>query len=81
MKHKKESLIAGIIVLVIVILAFVGYNMYRHPAMFRSLSDNSLSDSQVGELREEILSQSEVNVLVAYFSYSGTTKKYCNCYQ
>lgn len=71
---RKKGLITGIIVLVIVILAFVGYNMYRHPAMFRSLSDNSLSDKQVGELREEILSQSEINVLVAYFSYSGTTK-------
>lgn len=66
--------IAVIAVIVILALAFVGYNIYRYPAMFRSLPDNSLSDSQVEELREEILSQSNVNVLVAYFSYSGTTR-------
>lgn len=66
--------IAVIAVIVILALTFVGYNIYRYPAMFRSLTDNSLSDSQVEELREEILSQSDVNVLVAYFSYSGTTK-------
>lgn len=66
--------IAGIVVIAVIALLFVGYNIYRHPAMFRSLSDNSLSDSQVEELREEILSQSNTKVLVAYFSYSGTTR-------
>lgn len=70
----KKGWIAVIAVIVILALAFVGYNIYRYPAMFRSLTDNSLSDSQVEELRKEILSQSDVNVLVAYFSYSGTTR-------
>ena len=42
--------------------------------MFRSLSDNTLDDVQMEALREEILSQPDVNVLVAYFSYSGTTR-------
>lgn len=71
---RKKGWIAGIVVIAIIALLFVGYNLYRYPAMFRNLSDNSLNDSQVEELREEILSQSDVNVLVAYFSYSGTTR-------
>ena len=75
---RKKGLIAGIAVIVILILAFAGYNIYRYPAMFRSLKDNSLSDSQTLEVREEILSQSDTKVLVAYFSYSGTTKNIAN---
>lgn len=73
MKNKR-GLILGMAVLVILVLAFVGYNIYRYPAMFRSLSDNSLNDSQVGELREEIFSKTDTKVLIAYFSYSGTTR-------
>ena len=75
---RKKSLIAAIAVIVIVALAFVGYNIYRYPAMFWSLSDNSLNDSQVEALKDEILSDSDVKVLVAYFSYSGTTKNIAN---
>lgn len=75
---RKKGLIAIIAVIVILTLAFVGYNIYRYPAMFRSLMDNSLSDSQVEEVREEVLSQSDTKVLVAYFSYSGTTRNVAN---
>lgn len=75
---RKKSLIAGIAVIVIVALAFAGYNIYRYPAIFRSLSDNSLNDSQVEAVRDELLSQSDVKVLIAYFSYSGTTKNIAN---
>lgn len=75
---RKKSLIAGIAVIAIVVLAFVGYNIYRYPAMFRSLSDNSLNDSQVEAVKDEILSGSDMKVLVAYFSYSGTTKNIAN---
>lgn len=75
---RKKSLIAGIAAIVIVVLVFVGYNIYRYPAMFRSLSDNSLNDSQVEALRDEILSKPDVKVLIAYFSYSGTTKNIAN---
>lgn len=71
---RKKGWIAGIVVIAVIALLFVGYNIYRYPAMFRSLSDNSLSDSQVEEIREEILLQADVKVLVAYFSHSGTTK-------
>lgn len=75
---RKRGLILVIAVLAILVLAFGGYNTYRYPAMFRSLSDNSLNDSQVEELREEILSQADIKVLVAYFSYSGTTRNIAN---
>lgn len=71
---RKRGLILGIVVLAILVLAFAGYNIYRYPAKLRSLSDDSLDESQVEELREEILSQSDRKVLVAYFSYSGTTR-------
>lgn len=74
---RKKGLIAIVAVIFIVALVFVGYNIYRYPAMFRSLTDNSLNDSQVEELREEIFTQSDVKVLVAYFSWStsGNTEK------
>ena len=80
MKRKKR-LIAIIVVIAVVVmaaLAFIGHNIYRYPAMFRNLSDNSLNDSQVEEVREEILSRPEIKVLVAYFSYSGTTRNVAN---
>ena len=72
--RQKKGWIAGIAVIAVIALLFVGYNLYRYPAMFRSLSDNSLNDSQAEELREEILSQPDVDVLVSYFSYSGNTR-------
>lgn len=71
---RKKGWILGVAVIAVIALLFGGYNLYRYPAMFRSLSDHSLNDAQVEELREEILLQSDVNVLVAYFSYSGTTR-------
>lgn len=77
MKYKK-GLIALIAVIVIIALAFAGYNIYRYPAMFIGLSDNSLNGSQTMEVREEILSKSDIKVLVAYFSYSGTTRSIAN---
>lgn len=78
MKHSKKGLIMGIAAIVAVVLLLAGYNAYRYPAMFRNLSDHSLTDSQVGGLREEILSESDIKILVAYFSYSGTTRNIAN---
>lgn len=75
---RKIGLIAGIVVIVMAALAFAGYNIYRYPAMFRSLSDHSLNDAQVEAVKKQILSGSDVKVLVAYFSYSGTTKNIAN---
>lgn len=71
-------MIVLIAVLVVAVLAFAGYNIYRYPAMFRSLKDNSLNDSETLELRDEIFSNSGKKVLVAYFSYSGTTGNIAN---
>ena len=73
MKQRK-GLITVIIIIVVVILLFLAYNMFRFPARFRSLSDESLSESEVDTLREEITAREEKKVLVAYFSYSGTTQ-------
>lgn len=77
MKYKRELIVLAVAV-VILVLFFVGYNGYRYPAMFRSLTDRSLDDSQVEEMRQEILSKSDPKVLVAYFSYSGTTRNIAN---
>ena len=69
--------IAGIVVIAVIALLFVGYNIYRHPAMFRSLSDNSLSDSPVEELRTTEVSGEDGKALIVYFSWStsGNTEK------
>ena len=71
---RRKSLIAGITVLAILVIVLGGYNLYRYPSALRRLSDNSLDDTQVEELRKEILSKADRKVLVAYFSYSGTTR-------
>ena len=73
MRHRK-ALIAGVIIIAVIALLFGGYNLYRYPARFRSLSDNSLNESQVESVKDKILSKSDRKVLVAYFSYSGTTR-------
>lgn len=75
---KKKALIFGIAVLAIIALVFGGYNIYRFPDMFRSLSDRSLSEEETEALKEEILSRGDAKVLIAYFSYSGTTKNVAN---
>lgn len=74
MKSKK-IMITCIVLVAVVVLAFVGYNIYRYPATFRQLSDGSLNEAQVNELKDEILAKTDKNVLVAYFSYSGTTQR------
>lgn len=72
---KRKKLMAAVIaVAVIAALAFGGYNIYRYPAMFRNLSDNSLDGDRTEAVRRDIFSNPDVKVLVAYFSYSGTTK-------
>ena len=62
------------VVIAVIVLAVAGYNIYRHPASFRQLSDNSLPEAQVEELRAQLAAQEDKNILVAYFSYSGTTR-------
>lgn len=70
----KKLMITGIILAAVIVIALVGYNIYRYPAAFKNLSDNSLEETQVNELKDEIFDRQENNVLIAYFSYSGTTK-------
>lgn len=78
MKHRKKVWIVGVAVIVAAALVFAGYHIYRYPAMFRNLSDGSLDGSETQKLREKILAQPDTKVLVAYFSYSGTTKNVAN---
>lgn len=63
-----------IAVLLIVVLGIGGYQAYRFPGAFRSLSDKSHDEEEVGELVEQMRGKEDKKVLVAYFSYSGTTK-------
>ncbi|MDO4305387.1 MAG: flavodoxin [Eubacteriales bacterium] len=71
---KKGGLITMIVVVLIVALLFGAYQWFRFPAAFRNLSDESLSAEQVNELKEELKAKEDKNVLVTYFSYSGTTR-------
>ena len=68
----------GIVVLAVIALAFGGYNIFRYPALFRNLSNRSLDEVETEELREEILSRPDRGILVAYFSYSETTRSIAN---
>ncbi len=63
------------ILIPIIIFSFVvfAYYWYRYPAMFRILQDDSLSEAEVASLVESKKSQ-DLNLLVAYFSYTGTTQ-------
>ncbi len=51
----KRGIISMIVIIAIIILIFVGYNIYRHPAMFRNLSDQSLNKEAVNDLRAGLL--------------------------
>lgn len=75
---KGNRIMIGIIILAVIVLAFVGYNIYRQPAMFRNLSDESLSEEQVNTLKEKIATKEDKQVLVAYLSQSGTTERVAN---
>lgn len=71
---KKKWIIIGALIAGIIIFVFAGYQIYRYPAMFRNLSDKSLSDSQTEEVKKSILEKENPKILVTYFSYSGTTE-------
>lgn len=73
MKRKKMWIVL-IALLFIVLLGVGGYRVYRFPDTFRSLSDKSADEKEVGRLVEQMREKGDKKVLVAYFSYSGTTK-------
>ena len=62
------------VILVLAIGGLVAFNIYRYPAKFRDLKNTSLGADKTAELKKEILAKEDPNILVAYFSYSGTTK-------
>ena len=57
--RRKKLMIIVISIAVAAVLAFGGYNVYRRPAVFRSLSDNSLSKGQTEAVRSEIFAKRE----------------------
>ena len=68
----EPGILMGIAIASIVVLAFVGYNRYRHPASYRGPSDSSLPEIQAEELRARLAAQVDKRVLAADFSNSGT---------
>lgn len=70
----RDFLIIIAAVLIIIVLALVGYNIYCFPAALRHLSDKSLSESETVKLKDDILARTDKKILIAYFSHSGTTK-------
>lgn len=75
MAKKRTGWIAVLIPVIIVILLLAAYQLFRFPAQFRHLTDESLSAEQVSAIKDDIAAQDDKKVLVAYFSYSGTTKR------
>lgn len=73
MKRKKWWIVL-IVVLLIVVLGVAAYQTYRFPDTFRSLTDQSMDEEEVSKLAEQMRGKEDKKVLVAYFSYSGTTK-------
>ena len=73
MKRKKWWIVL-LALLLVVLLGAGGYHVYRFPDTFRSLSDKSADEKEVGSLVEQMREKEDKKVLVAYFSYSGTTK-------
>lgn len=60
-----EGLMVCIAALVLTLLAVGGYQLYRYPGTFRGLSDKSLGDAQVEELRDKIMAKDDKKCLVA----------------
>lgn len=71
---RKRGVISVIIIIVILVLLFAAYHIYRYPAAMRRMRDESLSEEQVNALKEEVAAKEDKRVLIAYFSYSGTTR-------
>lgn len=72
---QKRGLITVIMVIIILLALLTAYNIFRYPAMFRRLPDRSLGEAETEQLKDEIAAKEGKRVLVAYFSYSGTTRR------
>ena len=58
-KTTKRTIISCVIMIAIAVIAIVGYNVYRRPAAFRHLTDRSLDDQQVNELKDNVPTKDE----------------------
>ena len=77
MKVKRHR-IPVIVILLLVVLLVAAYPLFRFPTLLRHLSDQSLPKEQVEILKNDIAAKDAKKVLVAYFSYSGTTQRVAN---
>lgn len=73
MKAKKH-IIAAVVILLALALLFGAYQLFRFPALLRHLTDHSLPEAETEALKNSMASLEDKKALVAYFSYSGTTK-------
>lgn len=64
---------SGAALLLLAALGFGSFQIVRYPASFRTLVDRSLPAEETEAVRRKALENPERKVLVAYFSYSGTT--------
>lgn len=64
---------SGAALLLLAALGFGAFQIVRYPASFRTLADRSLPAEETEAVRRKALENPERKVLVAYFSYSGTT--------
>lgn len=74
MKKKRKGVIAVITVILLAVLAFAGYDLYRYPARFKNPADLSLDDAETERVRAEVAAMEDKKVLVAYFSHTGNTR-------
>lgn len=72
--RQKRGMITVIVIILVLVLLFAAYNLFRFPTMFRRFTDESLSEEQTNAVRDEIAAKEEKRILVAYFSHSGTTR-------
>lgn len=72
---KRKGWISVLILIILAILLWAAYQLFRFPARFRHLTDESLSAEQVSAIKDDIAARGDPKILVAYFSYSGTTKR------
>lgn len=63
---RKRSWIVLIVVLLIAVVAFAGYNIYRFPAMFRHLSDKSLSEAAYSDVYSQSNAEIRRNLIVPF---------------
>lgn len=63
---RKGGLTTMIVAVLIVVLLLAAYQWFRFPAALRRLSDESLGEEQVNELKEEMKAKEDKKVLVAY---------------